>query len=426
MHTGVAPILDVGPPTAVSNRETVVGYLHQGGIGLSLHVVQVLHSSGLFEGTLSHSAYRDDFGPGTAIGASQPRFTDSNSVWSGGFGGNDRNRQGRTGAQASATLLAGSHTVKIGTEYESNTLSDQLDEGNGQRGGFLYQGQTGDSLLPWEWDRYYGTANVANRILTTYVQDSWGLTTRLRLNAGLRWEGQWWEGTSGKIVQSISDQFAPRFGLVFSPGRLGSQKFFMSAGRFFEQVPLEALGSYYGTGGYSITFYPNDPRVDTSGQSPPSVQANGTIGRAAGLRGQYYDEATLGYQRGFASFKVGVRGIHRVLRSVIEDSQLGDSLRTLGNPGRGALGSFPKPHHHYDALEFTFERTGFGRFQFLGSYVLSRNWGNTAGLFAEDGQPPTEDHNSTRSIASRSAPVCCPTTELMSSSSSDLIDSGPD
>jgi carboxypeptidase family protein len=406
VHDGVVPNPDFGAATSVLNPEAVLGILNQGGFGFSLRTDHVTTSGVLLAMTISRSAYRDDQKPQTSLGASQPRLTDAEGSWSGGYGGSSLSHLGRMAAQASATVPFSAHTLKAGVEYESNTLDQRSDQGEGQRGGFLFQLPGEDGR--YAWYRAQNVADVANRILSTYVQDSWESSPRLRLNAGLRWEGQWWIGAKGKIAQSILDQVAPRLGVVFSPGRLGSQKLFASAGRFYEQVPVEAMSLFYGTGGFSVTVYPQDPRTDTTGAFIFTAFPFGAVSRVAGLRGEYFDEVTLGYERHVGSgLKVGVRAIMRALRSVIEDTFRADGSEVLGNPGRGALDSFPMPNHRYEALEMTFQRVGAGHFQFLASYVLSKNRGNYPGLYAGDGQAPngSSQFDSRDSLAISTGPL---------------------
>ncbi len=385
VHNGVAPIRDQGAPTVVLNSDVVLGRLTQGGYASSLHVE---HTAGraLFSATASHAAYRDDFGPQTALGASEPRFRDSTGAWSGGYGGSGFTHLGRDAAIASLTLASGPHALKFGGEYESNTLVEAQTEGLGQIGGFLSKSASGKYFY---WARGQSSADVAIRVLSTYAQDSWAISEHLRFNMGLRWEGQWWLGPSRSVIQSITTQFAPRVGIVLAPGRRGSQRLFASAGRFYEQVPLDAMGYYFGSGGGTFTRYPHDPRVDASGDSLLGSSTAGVYASVPGLKGEYYDELTAGYERlvGRSVF-VQSRVVYRWLGAVIEDSYANDGTPVYGNPGSGLLDSFPQPVHRYVALELSLTNATLARLHFRLSYVLSRNWGNYTGLYAPEGSPP--------------------------------------
>jgi hypothetical protein len=140
-------------------------------------------------------------------------------------------------------------------------------------------------------------------------------------------------------------------------------------------------GSDFG-GSVSLT-YNHDPRVDPSG-GDAVIQPNRIQPRIRGLKGQHYDELTLGYERQAGkSFKVGARGILRRLREAIEDGATtidGGLVWVMGNPGRGQLAALPRPRREYSALELTLEKFGGRKFNFIASYVLSRNYGNYNGI----------------------------------------------
>ena len=55
-----------------------------------------------------------------------------------------------------------------------------------------------------------------------------------------------------------------------------------------------------------------------------------------------------------------------------------------GNPGRGLVSEYPRPSRDYAALELTYQISGAERYNVLASYVLSRNRGNTTGIFPSD------------------------------------------
>lgn len=67
------------------------------------------------------------------------------------------------------------------------------------------------------------------------------------------------------------------------------------------------------------------------------------------------------------------------------------SERILGNPGFGELDGYPRAKREYTALELTAEKSFGGVLRLLGSYVLSRTYGNYGGVFNLDagslGQP---------------------------------------
>jgi hypothetical protein len=360
---------------AVANPEVILGKLSEGGTTLA---VQAQHQAGrrlLLSASLSRSAQTRNQGPGTGAGA-EPRLDDpSTGISSGGYGGFQQTRRVRTAMQASAGVDLDAHAVKLGLEYEDNFARNQ--------GCSNVITRNNDSSYTWSPGCAGGRAH--NRIPTVYAQDSWQFTRRLRLNTGVRWEAQYFAGTSGRLAQSITNEVQPRVGLIYSPGELGSQRLVGSWGRFYEQVPVLLATLYYGEGQQISIDYPQNPLVSTAGADTSAFQIGGAR-RENGLRGQSYDELTLGYERRVGShFKLGARAIHRALRWVIEDGADSTLQRfVVGNPGRGQLAHFPRASRKYTALELRLERLSDARFSFLLSYVLSRTWGNYTGLFSSD------------------------------------------
>jgi hypothetical protein len=141
-----------------------------------------------------------------------------------------------------------------------------------------------------------------------------------------------------------------------------------------------------GTGIYRLCNYDHDPRLDPTGGDcltiPAAVQPE-----VKGLRGNYYDEYSLGYQRRLADrHRAGVRAIYYTLGDTIEDGLVtANGQFAWGNPGRGALAAdYPRARRVYEALEFTFEGQPSARSGYLASYVLSENRGNYMGLYNTD------------------------------------------
>jgi len=56
----------------------------------------------------------------------------------------------------------------------------------------------------------------------------------------------------------------------------------------------------------------------------------------------------------------------------------------VGNPGSGTLDFLPRLERDYRALEISLQKSSHSRFNFLTSYVLSRNSGNYTGLFNQE------------------------------------------
>ncbi len=332
----------------------------------------------MLESSLSVGVMRVKLTP-TSPDGTGPSFMDYvNGTASGGQGFTEMHpSQQVLSGSLKGTLTLPSHTVKAGLGYAQNSTTNDI----------KWQ-------LIERYPNYYDVINQANvgtvrsDNFWAFLQDSWQISERFCLNAGVRWDPQWLIASDGTLAQKITDQVQPRVGLVYQPGELGSQKITASYGRFYEPVLLSLSVFYHIKGAsWNATFYPNDPRVDTTGGN--SMQnLTAFVSNVPNLKGQYFDEFSLGYERELpAELKAGVRGLYRRLGQGIEDGVVSQedqmkygSLQVYGNPGSGVLGMLPKMKREYTALELTLQRFAPTGFSFLVSYVLSRNWGNYDGL----------------------------------------------
>jgi Carboxypeptidase regulatory-like domain/TonB-dependent Receptor Plug Domain len=365
------------PPT-VNDTNVVLGLYQQGGMAAALQVRHPFSDRTFLTASLAHLSSRNDNGPraGTTTDlAALARVEDhvTNSA-SGNFGSWGTTRTTRTSGQVGLRLLEGTHAIKLGVEFEENTITS---EG-------LFSLVTVDAGPTYSWLTGEGNTHAHTSVPTGYVQDSWAVSRRLRLNLGLRMEAQHFAGDVGTAFW-IGPYLAPRVGVVFQPGGLGLHKAYASFGRFFEEIPLVATTLWHGSGSQVFTTYPQSPLVDTTGGVAQGGSWAGTPADQ-NIRGQHYDEWTAGYERGLGrAYRVGVRGTYRTMLWVVEDGARDPSSTFIvGNPGRGALAYLPRATRDYAALELTFEKAGRGPLTFLASYVLSRNRGNYTGLFATD------------------------------------------
>ncbi len=332
----------------------------------------------LLESSLSMRMLEETIKPISAKG-SEPWFDDYTSGISSGGLGFYQNKPSinQFSAGIKGELTIKNHTIKAGLEYSINsTTRDSKQNGieHNANGYIVYE--------------LFTQGTVKQNNFSTFIQDSWQIFPRLCFNAGVRWDPQWFIASDGSFAQKITDQVQPRLGLIYQPGVLGSQKITASFGRFYQPV-MQALSiAYHIKDSYfNISSYPNDPRVDTGGAfHVPNL--NPFIKNIPGVEGQYYDEYSLGYEHIiFSEFKIGIQGIYRSLGQGIEDGAVSlenqakyGSRDVYGNPGSGMLSSLPKMKREFTALELTLERFSAKSFNFLCSYVLSRNWGNYDGL----------------------------------------------
>lgn len=74
--------------------------------------------------------------------------------------------------------------------------------------------------------------------LGLYLQDEWSATSRLTINAGLRYDLQWLE-----TIETDTNNVSPRLGFALTPTASRDLVIRGSAGVFFDRVPLRALAN---------------------------------------------------------------------------------------------------------------------------------------------------------------------------------------
>lgn len=392
--------LGVAVPTITSaaNPETYLGDIKTGGYSMSLKAQHIFSHNFFIEATtgISETIFNDV--ASTEYGRVEPFYMDfsdminGNFYAEGGYGRYRNNLSRRFSAKVSGTYFLNSHTIKMGFSYEENYMDDRTENKGGMNGelpnpimrylgppptGFLYQGWLAEKDV-----------RVRNRIPTIFVQDSWLPTDRLRINFGIRWDAQFLIGSDGKIAQEIIDEWQPRFGFTYQLGAIGSQKLFGSFGRFYQQLPLILTSSYASNSISKKIRYFQDPRQTAEPFWSDTIATITYQPKIEDLEGQYFDEYSLGYESIILDkYRIGIRGTYRKLGQVVEDGievlENDSQNKLLGNPGKGNLDFLPKFTREYSALELTFQKP-FGNFNFLASYVLSRNYGNYPGVFDSD------------------------------------------
>lgn len=370
---------EFGTPTQFLNPDPYLGKATLGGVGARLKGTHVLSDVSLLEFSLSYMDRNDRYMPATAVGESQPLFIDmATGTWSGGYPMRVDNHSTVAAGNVRGTVQLRDHVLKGGLEYGDTRLDAYFTVAMIQR----------FSPFAYQTIHYASDGTLHNRVASAFLQDSWNVASWMTLNAGLRWDGQFIVGSDGKVAQRILGEWQPRIGVAVRPGAGVSDKITASYGRFYQDLLTYASTLYHIAGAtQQVVVYNHDPRTDPTG-GRPLVNVVSTIQpEIEGMRGQSYDEFTLGYERQLAgSFLAGVRGVYRALRDAIEDGENppGSQQFTLANPGRAPLSSFPMPKRQYTGVEITLQRTADANPWFLFSYVLSRNYGNYPGLFNSD------------------------------------------
>jgi len=368
-----------GTPISFDSPDPFLADMTTGGLNFIADGTHMFNDDVMIEASVSTITRRFKMVGATEQGRTQSLFVDTETgFYSGGYLTPTDDASLQTTGDVKTTFILDQHMVKVGVGYRNNHL-----DFNEQYDVLVRYSDTSYTQI------YFtsGDGSVTNRIPSAFVQDSWRVNDRLRVNAGLRWEGQWIVGSDGKVDQKITDQYQPRVGAVYLVDEPGTRKVSASYGRFYQalgiSLPLNKLndGSVF-----RITDWDHDPRIDPSGGSV--FEDLGSVANEVdGLKGQHYDEYTLGYEQQIGSrFVAGARGIYRTLREAIEDGYSASEDRIIfGNPGRGALSNLPKAKRDYRALELTAQIVGGIKYAARASYVLSRTEGNYTGLFDSDG-----------------------------------------
>jgi len=370
------------------NPETWLGQEKLGGVNLVAGATQLLGDRGLLEASFSTMNRSAGYEPTSEAGYEQQLHDHPNQEVSGGTIKIGTESLGRFGLTLKTTWELGRHILKGGGEFSS--ASQNVDSWRAD----VLRKYAADDFAQTDIHRF---GSLGNRIGGLFVQDSWQVSDRWRLNAGLRWEMQALIDSNGEVAQTIPDQWQPRLGVIFQPGRIGTQRLYGSIGRYYQDLLLN--GAYHFDDGeiYGWTWWDHDPRIDPSGGEGGTEQSTISAG-TAGLSGQYYDELTLGYERQLGErLKLGARGVLRTLRKAVnggidyraaKDPDTGDyywaEFGVIGNPGYGVLSGYPRASREYAAFMLSAEQTVGSGLMLVGSYVLSRTYGNYQGLFNTD------------------------------------------
>jgi hypothetical protein len=375
------PIFGTGVP---ANPEVLQARGKSGGVGLSLRGSHRLSPRLTLEASLAQTTRSEEAEAASPQGRAPTVIDQVEGTLSGGTGIENFIDSRRRSASLSAAWHVGTHSIRAGALYEVLYMDQTLDGTRGVAGGTI---QRLDTAL-WAWHSGGGAGRADNRAPGFFVQDAWRVTPRLLLNGGLRWSRQTVHNLStDEVGFRVRDGLQPRIGVVFQPGRIGTQRVYASYGRVANQIVLwGALTNGIGAETLFVGF-PRDPRTDPDGGTILFAHETGGGHPADGtLRGETADEWAIGYDRQLGShLELSVRAVRRAHRDAVQLGSVTLASSVWGNPGRGALEHFPRPRRTYHALELTLERSAGPRSPWVRlSYVLSRTYGNYPGLYGSD------------------------------------------
>ena len=334
----VGPV--IGPPTTYNGTVTV------GGTDFGFRYEGILNPKLLLTGQFAY--HRENVATLPGPGGDQIAYLDNTgefSTASGGFQGSDGTGQfddktfTRYDYRINANYFVGNHDVKAGFMFErvdANVFRD-------------YSGRQFVTILPpYETDPqqrlvYFHSffaspdATIDNAVtapviatpnndnFAVFVQDRWSILSNLTVNAGVRWEKQKIRGLDD-IVYIDVNHFSPRVGVTWDPWNDGLTKVAASYSHFVPIIPLDMnIRSLNGErDGATYNFDPVNLNCDPEAES----EDNSCVIRGAAvdavdpnIRSPYADEIVVGVERQIgANWSVGVRGIYRSLRRIIEDT----------------------------------------------------------------------------------------------------------
>jgi outer membrane receptor for ferrienterochelin and colicin len=419
---------------------TYDGRLDFGGRNYSLRYDGLFASSWVFTLQGARHEERNSVGPSTPAG-DVVQFQDARSDFfqTGGFGLIQQKSFDRNFFGGAVTRYLPGHEIKFGAEYERETAEVVKRESGGQL--VTVFENTVEPARPIYSHFYWTTptatvddaplaqlnANPAHKNLTLYLQDRWAILPNLTLNVGVRWDHQKIIDASGAQRVNLKNDFAPRVGVIWDPGKDHKTKVFGSYGRFYEEIPMDLVIRSFSFERQPriINFDPLDNHpdpaaenelLDPDGNPTPSAILGGFTEPAdPDMHGQYISEYIVGGEREIVeNVAVGIKGIYRSYGNVIEDFLCqDDGTYCIGNPGKGnwtengqnytfsriftldysTTFPAPRPVRIYRGLQLDVTKRFSNNWQAIASYVLSKLEGNYDGEYAPFTQTTLADPN---------------------------------
>lgn len=390
---------------------TYEGIRSFGGKDYSLRYEAILGQDWVVSAQAARHNEENSVGPATAIGDTiQVRSVDNDFFQTGGFGLIQEKDFQRDYYGGAVTRFLGSHELKGGLEYETES-ADVVKRNSGGQQVDVYNvgGRQVYSHIYWTTP----TATIANapvsaliaspehNVTTVYLQDRWAATDNLTLNLGVRWDRQEIIDASGEKRVDLKDDYAPRLGFIWDPSGEGSSKVFGSWGRYYEQLPMDLVIRSFSFERQTriFNFSPTSTAPDAAAEAlldqESTIFGGFTEPVDPDLRNQYIEEAIVGYERQIRpAISVGAKGIWREYGEVIEDFLCADDgTYCIGNPGKGLMSrvftldysqtfNAPKPKREFKGVQLDVNKRLSHSWQGMASYLYSKLEGNFDGLYS--------------------------------------------
>jgi hypothetical protein len=348
---------------ALLNPDPYFQDLKSGGVNVSLSGTYSLGQNILLRGSISRIMKYNSGKPSTERGNEILFWDYPIQTFSGGTWGKWDTYTHSNIGKLDGTISFSKQILNVGIEYKAEGADNQ------ERNDFICKF---DSTMYVE--RIGVSGNVYQRCPSVFLQDTWQILQSLSVHCGIRWDGLFIIGSNGENRQRITVPIQPRVGFTFLPDENGSQKIFGSYGSYTQELSLlTPIWWYSEPGSYNVIYYDHDPRISRENGVIQESTVHSNNQEVSGLVDQFYDDYSLGYERTIGeNFLISIQGVYRTLR---------EAISSMSNPGKGTVAEWPRPKRNYTALILTIERKGDEHFNFLASYVLSRDYGNYGGLF---------------------------------------------
>jgi hypothetical protein len=414
----------IGPPT------TYLGTNKVGGTDYSFRYEGIFGSQWL--ATAQYARHHEDLSLAPAAGGDQIPYVDQTGnivTATGGFIGLGQNGQfdtktfTRDDLRADATYLFGNHSVKFGAEYEKTTADVVRYFSGGQLVQILANPDPTDSRNVYSHIFFASVdsditnpvsaplvATPNHKMYSAFIQDSWKPAPNLTINAGVRWEKQKINGLDNVTFIDI-DHWSPRVGFSWDFLKDGKTKLFGSYGHFVQSIPMDMnIRSLNGERDATIFNFDTtsllpDPALADS--FPSAIKGTAVNDIAPNLKPEYMEEFVFGIDRQVgADWTLGLHGIYRSLRSVLEDTYLpSDQNYGFFNPGVSTqacmngvcqdIPPYPLASRFFRGVEVTAQKRFADRWLLYASYLYSKLKGNYDGGYREIGGFNARDPNIT-------------------------------
>lgn len=316
----------------------------------------------------------------------------------------------------------GSHDFKFGAEFERSMARSRY--GFTGEGGELgdhvqYYDYYGYPYLAYQYNGY--DINTRYTRLEAFAQDSWQVTKRLNINAGVRFSFYWGQvkGLSGNVYTNT--RISPRIGFTYD--LFGDKTTVLKAhyGHFSEAMltayhdRMNPPSAYSNYNGYYYDWYDDDEDgIYDEWLLWFSIPHDQYL-MDQDIKHPYMIQWTVSLERElFKDSSFSISYINRRWKNLIGPIDLNAdyitrtvtvpnfgtytvyerTLETLENPQYyitnldRVYGDYPwileKPYRKYHGIQFMFNKRFSNRWQLWASYTLSKAWGTTDNGFADD------------------------------------------